>query len=303
MSSVILSPEVQEAVHSGQAVVALESTVISHGLPWPHNLELALSLENLVRKFGAVPATVALIAGQPKVGLSQEEVEQLADGKTHVLKISRRDFGSAIAQQAYGATTVAATMILAHKAGIKVFATGGIGGVHRGAANDISADLPELSQTPVAVVCAGAKSILDLPRTLEWLETAGVPVLGYGTDEFPAFYTRHSGLKLNDHVEDAQEAAEIIAAHWDFGLPSGVLVTVPIDEADALDEIHINANIAQALQEAEDQNITGKEVTPFLLGRLVQISGGESLQANLALLQQNAEVAAQIAVALAGLSR
>lgn len=302
MNPVILSPEVQAAIDSGQPVVALESTVISHGLPWPHNLELAQSLEALVRENGAIPATIAIIDGQPKAGLSLDEIEQLATGKLPVRKISRRDFGTAIAQTAYGATTVAGTMIVAHRAGIKVFATGGIGGVHRGTADDISADLPELSQTPVAVVCAGAKSILDLPRTLEWLETFGVPVIGYGTDEFPAFYTRSSGLKLSDCVNSAEEAARSIAAHWDFGLKSGVLITVPIAEADSLDADKINAHVERALKEAEAQRITGKAVTPFLLSRLVEISGGESLQANLTLLRQNAEIAAQIALALAQIS-
>ncbi len=295
----MLSPEIKAAIQSGRPVVALESTVISHGLPWPENLQLARELETIVRDNGATPATIALIAGQPRVGLTTDELEQLADGKTPVCKISRRDFGTAIIQKAYGATTVAATMIVAHKAGIKVFATGGIGGVHRGDTADVSADLIELSRTPVAVVCAGAKSILDLPRTLEWLETFGVPVLGYDTNEFPAFYTRTSGLPLHDRVDSGEDAARVIDAHWSFGLDSGVLVTVPIAESDAPDPATIDAYVAQALQEADAQQITGKDITPFLLGRLVEISGGKTLQANLALLRQNAAVAAQIAVALA----
>jgi pseudouridine-5'-phosphate glycosidase len=211
---VVLSPEVAEAKAAARAIVALESTVISHGLPWPDNLALAQELEGIVRQHGAVPATIAIIEGQVKGGLSPNEVESLASGDTHVRKVSRRDFGSVIARREYGATTVAATMIVAAKAGIHVFATGGIGGVHRGAAWDVSADLPELSQTPVAVVCAGAKAILDLPRTLEWLETYGVPVVGYQTNEFPAFYTPTSGLMLQDCVNNATEAAALIGSHW-----------------------------------------------------------------------------------------
>lgn len=299
MTQVILAPEVAEALHAGRPVVALESTVISHGLPWPENLALANKLENLVRGQGATPATIALIAGQPKVGLAAAEIEQLADGSRPIMKISRRDFGVAITQKAYGATTVAATMIMAHKAGISVFATGGIGGVHLGHAMDISADLPELSQTPVAVVCAGAKSILDLPRTLEWLETYGVPVIGYGTSEFPAFYTPSSGLKLEARADTPDEAAAMINAHWGFGLHSGVLVAVPVPATAAMDSEKVKHDINQALHKAETQKISGKDTTPFLLKQLVDISGGDTLRANLALLEQNAVVAAQIAVALA----
>lgn len=295
---VALSPEVQAALDKKQPVVALESTVISHGLPYPENLALAQKLEDLVREQGAIPATIAIIEGQPKAGLTPAEMERLADGNTEVLKISRRDFGSAIAQRCYGATTVAATMIVAHKVGIKVFATGGIGGVHHGSDNDVSADLPELSQTPVVVVCAGAKSILDLPRTLEWLETFGVPVLGYGTREFPAFYTHESGLTLTDSVNSVSEAAQVIAAQWGFGLTSGVLVAVPIPEADALEPSHVDSLIQKALRAADEQGVKGKEITPFLLSHLVDISDGETLQANLALLRNNAKIAAQIAVAL-----
>lgn len=295
---VVLTEEIRDAINESRPIVALESTVISHGLPYPDNLELAKEMEAIVRANGAVPGTIAIIEGQAKVGLSDDELEMLADDSVEVLKISRRDFGSAIARKAYGATTVAATMIVAHKAGIDVFATGGVGGVHRGDASDVSADLIELSQTPVAVVCAGAKSILDLPRTLEWLETFGVPVLGYGTDEFPSFYTPHSGLTLTERVHSAQEAAAIISGQWEFGLTGGVLVTVPIPEDDALAKERIDADIEQALNEAVQQNITGKETTPFLLQRLVEITGGASLRANLALLKNNAAVAAQIAVAL-----
>jgi pseudouridine-5'-phosphate glycosidase len=300
--AVSLSDEIQAALASKQPIVALESTVISHGLPYPENLTLAQELEDLVRGQGAVPATIAIIEGQPKAGLSADEMERLADGKTEVLKISRRDFGSAIARRCYGATTVAATMIVAHQVGIQVFATGGIGGVHHGTDNDVSADLPELSQTPVAVVCAGAKSILDLPRTLEWLETFGVPVLGYGTTEFPAFYTRRSGLTLTDSVDSASEAARVIASQWNFGLTSGVLVTVPIPEADALEPTYVDGLIQRALAAADAQGVKGKEITPFLLSYLVEISDGETLQANLSLLRNNAKIAAQIAVALTGLT-
>lgn len=303
MTQLMLTPEVAEAIHAGHPVVALESTVISHGLPWPDNLALANELENLIREQGATPATIALIAGQVKVGLTPPELEQLADGSTFVMKISRRDFGVAMAQKAYGATTVAATMIVAHKAGIPIFATGGIGGVHPGQSMDISADLPELSQTSVAVVCAGAKSILDLPRTLEWLETFGVPVVGYGTSEFPAFYTPSSSLKLEARADTPAEAAAIIDQHWRFGLQSGILITVPVPIADAMGSDKVKQYITQALYEAEVQKISGKATTPFLLGRLVDISGGETLRANLALLKQNALVAAQIAVALANRKR
>lgn len=296
-----LSEEVADALADNRPVVALESTVISHGLPYPANLELAHEVEQIVRDNGATPGTIALIAGRPALGLTEAEIEKLADGSVEVMKISRRDFGSAIARGHYGATTVAATMIVAHKAGIKVFATGGIGGVHRGDAQDVSADLIEMSQTPVVVVCAGAKSILDLPRTLEWLETFGVPVLGYGTSEFPAFYTPNSGLNLTEHVDSAQEAAQIIASQWDFGLESGVLVTVPIPTADALPPEAIYPPIEQALAEADAQGISGKNITPFLLKRLVEITDGASLTANLALLKNNATVAAQIAVQLSKL--
>lgn len=303
MTQLMLTPEVTDAIHAGRPVVALESTVISHGLPWPDNLVLASELENLIREQGATPATIALIAGQVKVGLTPSELEQLADGSTPVMKISRRDFGVAMAQKAYGATTVAATMIVAHKVGIPIFATGGIGGVHPGQSMDVSADLPELSQTPVAVVCAGAKSILDLPRTLEWLETFGVPVVGYGTSEFPAFYTPSSGLKLEARADTPAEAAAIIDQHWRFGLQSGILITVPVPIAEAMGNDKVKQYITQALYEAEVQKISGKATTPFLLGRLVDISGGETLRANLALLKQNAMVAAQIAVALANRKR
>lgn len=298
---IITSPEVSAAFADGKPIVALESTVISHGLPYPDNLKLAAEMEALVRAEGAVPATIAVIDGQFRAGLSKADMERLADGNQEVRKISRRDLATAVAGRQLGATTVAATMLIAYHAGIRVFATGGIGGVHRGDASDISADLVELSRTRVAVVCAGAKAILDLPRTLEWLETFGVPVVGFGTQEFPAFYTRSSGLDLIDCVETPEDAARLLAAHESLDLPSGILFTAPIPQTDALDTDEINAHIEQALTDADAQNVTGKEITPFLLSRLVELTGGASLAANLALLRNNGRVAAQIAVARAGL--
>jgi len=294
------SPEVENALAEGRPVVALESTVISHGLPYPHNLELAQEMENIVRTQGAVPATIAILDGQLYAGLNASHIERLADPHAQVRKVSRRDFGAILAQKTLGATTVAATMLIAHWAGIRVFATGGIGGVHRGGAGDVSADLLELSQTPVAVVCAGAKAILDLPRTLEWLETFGVPVLGYQTQELPAFYSRSSGLALVDSVHTPAEAAALLKAHWGLGLPSGVLLTVPIPSTDAIPAEEIMPAVEQAVSEAAQQNITGKELTPFLLSRLLEITEGRSLAANLALLKNNGRVAGQIAGALAG---
>lgn len=298
MTQLIIAPEVQAALVDGRPVVALESTVISHGLPWPRNLELAKALEQIVRDQGAVPATLAIIEGKPAVGLNESQLQILADGSVRVEKLSRRDFGHAIANKLYGATTVAATMILAHKVGIEVFATGGIGGVHRGDASDISADLPELAQTPVVVVCAGAKSILDLPRTLEWLETYGVPVIGYGTSAFPAFYTRESGLETPHRADDPAHVAAIVRHQWEFGLTSGVLIANPVPEADALSPFEVDRFIQRALGEAQMQGISGKATTPFLLARLAEISEGKTVTTNLALLKNNAAVAAQIAVAL-----
>jgi pseudouridylate synthase len=293
-----LSAEVQAAQEAGTPIVALESTVISHGLPYPQNMALARELEQIVRDAGATPATIAIIGGNLCVGLSQDQLAILADETVHVRKVSRRDLGATLARGDTGATTVATTMLIAHWAGIRVFATGGIGGVHRGEANDVSADLIELSQTPVAVVCAGAKAILDLPRTLEWLETFGVPVVGYGTDEFPAFYTHTSGLPLIDQVATPDEAAHLLASHWGLDLPSGVLITIPIPEQAALPTDEIQPIIEHALQEADAQDIRGKDITPFLLDKVSQLSGGRSLDANLALLRNNAHIAAHIAVAL-----
>jgi pseudouridine-5'-phosphate glycosidase len=297
--NVISSPEVTAALADERPVVALESTVISHGLPYPQNIALAAEMEAIVRAAGAVPATIAIIDGRLRAGLSATEIEALGDGQKPVRKVSRRDLGSVVARREMGATTVATTMLLAHWAGIKIFATGGIGGVHRGGADDVSADLIELSQTPVAVVCAGAKAILDLPRTLEYLETFGVPVIGYQTQELPAFYTPHSGLQLVESVPGPAEAAAIMHAHWGLGLRSGILFTAPIPAAQALPAEKIEAHIQQAIAEAEAQHIQGKALTPFLLGRLGELTGGESLAANLALLKNNAGVAAAIAAAFA----
>jgi pseudouridine-5'-phosphate glycosidase len=278
-------------------IVALESAVITHGLPQPENIQLAKDVESEVRANRAVPATIALVNGKVRVGLSGAEIEQLG-ALPDTRKISRRDFGVAIARRLSGGTTVAGTLIAAHAAGIKVFATGGIGGVHRQAANDISADLPELSRTPLVVVCAGAKSILDLPATLELLETLGVPVIGYQTDEFPAFFSRSSGQKLTIRADAPEEVAEIARAHWGMGLESALLVTVPPPEESALPGDEVEAAIAQALEDARRDQIHGADVTPYLLSRVSKLSGGSTLKTNLALLRNNARVAAQIAVAL-----
>ncbi len=294
-----IAPDVAAALAAGQPVVALESTVIAHGLPWPENLELARALEARVRAGGATPATAALLQGQIKIGLADSEIQHLAQA-AGVLKISRRDFAVAVAQRRDGAMTVAATMLAAHWAGLRVFATGGIGGVHRSDPTDISADLPELAQTPVAVVCAGAKAILDLPATLEWLETHGVPVIGYGTDEFPAFYSRTSGLRLDARADTPAQVAAIVRAHWEMGFASGVLVCVPCPAEASRPPAEMETAIAAALQEAAAQHVRGKAVTPFLLRRVSELTHGESKTANLALLENNARVAAEIAVALAG---
>jgi pseudouridine-5'-phosphate glycosidase len=293
----VLHPAVRAALDAHQPLVALESTVISHGLPWPENLELARRMEAIVRASGATPATVALLQGQVKIGLTDDEIEYLARARG-VWKISRRDYAVALAQKRDGATTVAGTMMAAHWAGLQVFATGGIGGVHRGTGTDISADLPELARTPVIVVCAGAKAILDLPATLEWLETHGVPVVGYGTDEFPAFYSRESGLRLEARADSPAEVAAIAREHWGLGLASGLLVCVPCPKEAARPAAAMEAAIAAALTEAEAQKVRGKAVTPFLLARVSELTHGESKAANLALLENNARVAAQIAVAL-----
>ena len=285
------------ALDGGAPVVALESTVIAHGLPWPENLELARSLEEQVRAAGAEPATIAVLSGRLRVGLEPEEVERLARGEG-IAKLTRRDLAVAVACGSDGATTVSATMAIAHAAGIRVFATGGIGGVHRGDRTDVSADLPELARTPMVVVCAGAKAILDLPATLEWLETNGVPVIGYGSGEFPAFFTRSSGLPLEARADSPTEVAAVARAAWRNGLTSAVLVTVPCPEPVALPRERMEQAVTRAIAEAESDGIRGKGVTPFLLRRVAELTGGESRTANLALLRQNAGIAAEIARAL-----
>lgn len=298
-----IRPDVQAALEAGQPVVALETTIIAHGLPWPRNLECAQNLEHVIQQAGACPATIGLQAGQIKIGLSESELEHFAKAD-NIHKVSRRDLATMIASKQDGATTVAATMICAHLAGIKVFATGGMGGVHRGAeaSFDISADLTELGRTPVTVVCAGAKSILDLPKTLEVLETQGVPVLGYGTDKLPAFYVRDSGLTLDGRLESAAEAAHIMRVREDLNLAGGMVIAVPIPEVQALPAQEVEAWIKQALAEAEQAGISGKAITPFLLQRIAGLSQGRALQANLALVENNARVAAEIAKALTALA-
>jgi pseudouridylate synthase len=296
-SSFVLSYDVSLALRSNQAVVALESAVVTHGLPRPENLRLAQKMEEVVRAHQAVPATVGLLDGKVHIGLSAEELDHLAN-QDGARKISRRDFAIALARRENGGTTVAGTLIAAALAGIRVFATGGIGGVHRAAPFDVSADLPELARSPLVVVCAGAKAILDLPATVEYLETVGVPVLGYGTDEFPAFYSRSSGLPVNVRVESPAEIAAIARQHWELGLNSALLVVQPPPQEAALPADVIEAHIQQALDEAAQQKISGAAVTPFLLDRVSRLSGGASLHSNLALLQNNARLAAQIALEL-----
>jgi pseudouridine-5'-phosphate glycosidase len=298
-----LQPEVAAALAAGRPVVALESTIISHGMPWPQNVETAQAVEADVRAHGAVPATIAVLDGRLKAGLSVAEIKRLARSGPQMAKLSRRDMGRVVAQGGSGATTVAATMIVAALAGIRVFATGGIGGVHRGAETsfDISADLQELAHTPVAVVCAGAKSILDLRLTLEYLETHGVPVLGYRTRELPAFFCRESGLGVDARLESAEEIARVMQAQWALGLRGGLVVANPIDEAHALPRERVDQAIAAALADAEAQGITGKAVTPFLLARVNALTGGNSLASNIQLVLANARLAAAIAAAFAAL--
>ncbi|PWC50697.1 pseudouridine-5-phosphate glycosidase [Azospirillum sp. TSA6c] len=296
------TPEIADALAMGRPVVALESTVISHGMPYPRNLETARALEAEVRAAGAVPATIAVMDGRIRIGLDDDALERLATAGHAARKLSRRDLPVALATRVMGATTVAATMIGARLAGIPVFATGGIGGVHRGAETsfDISADLDELARTSVCVVCAGAKSILDLPKTLELLETRGVPVLGFGTDEFPAFYSRRSGLPVDHRCDNVQEVAEILRTKWQLGLEGGVLLANPIPPADELDADAMEAAVAQALADADAKGIKGKDITPHLLAALEAITGGRSLTANIALIRNNAQVAAGVAAALVG---
>ena len=296
-----IAPEVAQALQEGRPVVALESTIISHGMPYPKNVETALLVERTIRENGAVPATIAILGGRLKAGLSREEIEHLGKAGRSVAKASRRDLPALVARKADGATTVATTMIIAHMAGIRIFATGGIGGVHRGAETtmDISADLEELAQTPVMVVCAGAKSILDLGLTLEYLETKGVPVIGYGTEELPAFYTRKSGFGVDYRVDSPEELAAIFRAQRGLDYKGGMLVTNPIPEEYAMDKAVIDAAIERALAEAKEQGIHGKETTPFLLAKVVELTGGESLESNIQLVLNNARVAARTAACLA----
>lgn len=297
-----INPEVKTALEEGKPVVALESTIISHGMPYPKNVETALKVESIIRENGAIPATIAILEGKLKVGLTTEEVEFL--GKTSgVVKTSRRDIPFIVANKLNGATTVASTMIIAALAGIKVFATGGIGGVHRGAAQtmDISADLEELAMTGVAVVCAGCKSILDIGLTREYLETKGVPVVGFQTEELPAFYTRKSGFKVDYKVDSEEILAKALKAKWDLGLEGGMVVANPIPEEFEMDYDTINSAIETAVKEAEEKGIVGKESTPFLLAKVKEITGGSSLESNIQLVFNNAKVGAKLAVELSKL--
>lgn len=295
--------EVREALGEGRPVVVLESTIISHGMPYPQNVETAMSVERILREEGVVPATVGIVDGEGVVGLSEAEIEELGRRGSGVPKVSRRDLPVVMAEGSWGATTVATTMILAAKAGVEFFVTGGIGGVHRGAENtfDVSADLEELGRTNVTVICAGAKAILDLPKTLEVLETKGVPVLGFGTEELPAFYTRTSGLSVDRRVDDAEEVARIVRAKRELGLDGGVLVANPIPEQWSMEPGVINAAIEEALAEMDAAGVHGKECTPFLLAKVKEITGGDSLDANIQLVYNNARVGAAIARAYAGL--
>jgi pseudouridine-5'-phosphate glycosidase len=298
-----ISEEVKDALSMNRPIVALESTIISHGMPYPKNVETALNVEQVVRDNGAVPATIAIIGGALKVGLSGDEIEYISKKGPGVAKASRRDIPVLVARGEDGATTVAATMIIADLAGIPVFCTGGIGGVHRGAETtmDISADLEELANTQVLVVCAGPKAILDIKLTLEYLETKGVPVLGYRTEELPAFYSRKSGFKVDCKVDTAKEAAEIFVHKKNLRLKGGMIVANPIPEEWSFDEDYINGKIAEALAEAEQKDIRGKETTPFLLDKVKEITGGKSLIANIALVMSNAEVSSKIAAEIAKL--
>lgn len=295
----IYSTEVADALNEGRPIVALESTVIAHGLPFPHNLETALACEAAVREKGAIPATIAVFGGEFCIGLDREQIEQLATRKD-IRKISRRDLPIAVAKKLDCATTVATTAYIANHAGIKVFATGGIGGVHRGFEADISADLPELAQTPITVVCSGAKIVLDLERTREWLETHGVTVLGWKCDELPAFYSRTSGLPIDERVDSAAAVAAIAGYRDKLGLQNSILVTAPIPSVDEIDRDELEAALADALEYAAQNNIRGKDVTPFLLAEMSARTEGRTLAANIALLKNNASIAAEIAVAIAG---
>ena len=298
MEIYFFSKEVSKAQRDGSPIVALETAVVTHGLPSPLNLKVAYDRETHVRESGAIPATIGVVDAEVSAGLEDELLEKLANAKD-LLKISKRDFSGALAQSRSGGTTVAGTLTILKQIGIRVFATGGIGGVHRGTVFDVSADLPTLAQTPVVVVCAGAKSILDLPATLEYLETMAVPVVGYQTDIFPAFYARSSGLPVSVRADSTLEVAEIARSHWAMGLDSAVLVTVPPPEEDALSEGDMESAIAQAMGDAQRLNVRGQQVTPFLLRRVSELTGEASLKANLSLLLNNARIAAGIANALA----
>ncbi len=300
-----IAPEVAEALGEGRPVVALESTIISHGMPYPQNVETALNVEKILRENGAVPATVAIIGGRLKAGLTAEEIDYLGRTGSGVTKASRRDVPVLVAKKMDGATTVTTTMMIAAMAGIEIFATGGIGGVHRGAETtmDISADLEELAQTPVMVICAGAKSILDLGLTLEYLETKGVTVIGYGTKELPAFYTSRSGFGVDYELDTPEELAEAFHVKRELGLKGGMLVTNPIPEQYAMAPEVINAAIDQAVAESVEQGIRGKAATPFLLARVKELTGGDSLDSNIQLVYNNARLAAKTACALAALKR
>ncbi len=298
----IIKPEVKAALDAGLPVVALESTIISHGMPYPENVETALETERIIREEGAVPATIAILGGKIHVGLTEAELELLAS-RTDVFKVSRRDMPYVLSQGKYGATTVAATMIIAHMAGISVFVTGGIGGVHRGYIHtlDVSADLQELSQTPVAVVCAGVKSILDIGFTLEYLETMGVEVVGYQTEEMPAFYTQSSGFSVDFRMDSPEEVAALLAAKKRLSFKGGTVIANPIPEEHQMPREEIEAAISQALAEADERKITGKKITPYLLDRVKELTEGESLEANRELVYNNARVGSRIAVALSKL--
>ena len=293
-----IAAEVADAIDSAKPVVALESTIISHGMPYPRNVETATAVEDIIRQSGAMPATIAVLNGRLKVGLSRHEIEHLGKQGQEVIKCSRRDLPFVMARKEDGATTVAATMIIAAMAGIRVFATGGIGGVHRGVQEtmDISADLEELASTSVTVVCAGIKSVLDIGRTLEYLETAGVPVIGYQTDTLPAFYSRSSGFAVDYRADSAAEIAATMKIKWAMGLQGGMIVAVPVPEEHALDSDEINAVIEESITEMQRQGITGKDTTPFLLARIAERTGGKSLDTNVQLVKNNASVAAAIAV-------
>lgn len=291
-----IKPEVAKALEDGVPVIALESTIIAHGMPYPRNVETAIEVEDIIRREGVMPATIAIIDGRIKVGLTKEEIEYLGTAD-NVLKVSRRDFPLAIAKKMNGATTVAGTMIAAHMAGIKMFVTGGIGGVHRGAGEsfDISADLEELKMTDVAVVCAGVKSILDIGATLEYLETAGVPVVTYGADQFPAFYSRESGFPAECRLDDPKDIAALMNAKEELGLRGGMLVACPIPQEDEIPFEKMDAVIQEALKECEEQGVKGKRITPFLLSRVKDLTEGHSLEANIKLVYNNASVGAKIA--------